>query len=72
VKVLKTLLQLERNGKTKFLGNRAQFRLEMESWKVLKRQEITTEQTEPTTCYLLHLTHQPNQHTFILEQFGLK
>ena len=35
VKVLETLLQLERNGKTKFLGNWAQFRLETESWKVL-------------------------------------
>jgi hypothetical protein len=28
VKVLETLLQLERNGKTKILDNRAQFRLE--------------------------------------------
>ena len=34
VKVLETLLQLERNGKTKFLGNWAQFRLETESSKV--------------------------------------
>ena len=72
VKVLKTLLQLERNGKTKFLGNRAQFRLETESWKVLKRQVVGQQLIEQTICYLLHLTHQPSQHNFILEQFSLK
>jgi hypothetical protein len=48
VKVLETLLQLERNGKTKFLGNRAQFRLETESWKVLKRQVVGQQQIEQT------------------------
>ena len=43
VKVLETLLQLEKIGKTKFLGNRAQFRLDTESWKVLKRQVVATD-----------------------------
>ena len=46
VKVLETLLQLERNGKTKFLGNRAQYRLETASWKVLKRQVVATDRTD--------------------------
>ena len=46
VKVLETLLQLERNGKTKFLGKRAHFRLETESWKVLKRQVVATDRTD--------------------------
>ncbi len=45
VKVLETLLQLERKGnrKTKFLGKRAQFRLETESWNILKRQVVATD-----------------------------
>jgi hypothetical protein len=34
LKVLETLSLLERNGKTKFLGNQAQFHLKTESWKV--------------------------------------
>ena len=55
VKVLETLLQLERNGKTKFLGNRAQFRLETESWKVLKRQVVATDGTDD----LLSVTSDP-------------
>jgi hypothetical protein len=47
VKVLETLLQLERNGKTKFLGNRARFRSETESWKVLKHQVVVaTDRTD--------------------------
>jgi hypothetical protein len=46
VKVLETPLQLERNGDTKFLGNRAQFRLETESWKVLKRQVVATDRRD--------------------------
>ena len=46
VKVLETLLQLERNGKTKFLGKRAHFRLETESWKALKRQVVATDRTD--------------------------
>ena len=70
VKVLETLLQLERNGKTKFLGKRAHFRLETESWKVLKRQVVATDRTDDFLS--ITLTHQPSQHTFILEQFGLK
>jgi hypothetical protein len=55
VKVLETLLQLERNGKTKFLGNRAQFRLKTESWKVLKRQVVATYRTDD----LLSVTFDP-------------
>ena len=56
VKVLETLLQLERtNGKTKFLGNRAQFRLETESWKVLKRQVVATDRKDN----LLSVTSDP-------------
>ena len=70
VKVLETLLQLERNGKTKFLGKRAHLRLETESWQALKRR--WQQRIEKTISYPLHLTHQPSQHTFILEQFGLK
>ena len=46
VKVLETLLQLERNGKTKFLGNRAQFHFETESWKNSKHQGVATDRTE--------------------------
>jgi hypothetical protein len=46
VKVLETLLQLERNGKTKLPGNRAQFRLETESWRALKRQVVATDRTD--------------------------
>jgi hypothetical protein len=55
VKVLETLLKLERNGKTKFLGNRAQFRLETASWKVLKRQVVATDRTDD----LLSVTSDP-------------
>ena len=44
----------------KFLGNRAQLRLETESWKqVLKLQVVRQQLIEQTICYLLHLT--PNQ-----------
>ena len=32
--------------KTKFLGKRAHFRLETESWKVLKRQVVPTDRTD--------------------------
>ena len=46
VKVLETVLQLERNGKTKFLGKWAHFRLETESWKALKRQVTATDRTD--------------------------
>jgi hypothetical protein len=70
VKVLETLLQLERNGKTKFLGNRAQFRLETESWKVLKRQVVGQQLIEQTICYLIHLTHQPSQQVNILSSWN--
>ena len=57
VKVLETLfgLQLERNGKTKCFGNRAQFRLKTESWKVLKRQVVATDRTDD----LLSVTSDP-------------
>ena len=56
VKVLETLLQLERNGKTKFLGKWAHFRLETESWKALKRQVVAT---EDRTDDLLSITSDP-------------
>ena len=46
VKVLEALFQLERNGKTKFLGKWAHFRLETESWRVLKRQVVATDRTD--------------------------
>ena len=39
-------IRKERNGKTKFLGKRAHFRLETESWKVLKRQVVATARTD--------------------------
>ena len=69
VKVLENLLQLERNGKTKFLGNRAQSRLDTESWKVLKHHVVATDRTDD----LLSVTSEPpTKSTFILEQFGLK
>ena len=44
--MLETLLQLERNGKTKFLGKRAHFRLETESWRVLQRHVVATDLTD--------------------------
>ena len=64
---METLLRLERNGKTKFLGNRAQFRLETESWKVLKRQVVATDRTDD----LLSVTSDPpTKSTYInLETF---
>ena len=68
VKILETLLQLERNGKTKFLGNRAQFRLETESWKVFKRQVVATDRTDDLFVSVTSDT----STKLILEQFGLK
>ncbi len=56
LKVLETLLRLERNGKTKFLGKRrAHFRLETECWKALKRQVVATDRTDN----LLSVTFDP-------------
>ena len=55
MKVLETLLQLEKNGKTKFLGKRTHFHLETESWKILKRQVVATDGTDD----LLSVTSDP-------------
>ena len=52
---METLLHFERNGKIKFLSNRAQFRLETESWNVLKRQVVATDRTDD----LLSVTSDP-------------
>ena len=43
VKILESLLQLERNGETKFFGCRAQFRLENCNWKQLDGMVVSSD-----------------------------
>ena len=39
-------IAIRNNGKTKFLGKRAHFRLETESWKALKRQVVAADRND--------------------------
>ena len=69
MKFLESLLQLERNGETKFFRCRAQFRLENCNWKQLDGMEVSSDQVG----FPSKVPHVKMIDNFLaLEPFGLK
>ena len=67
--VLESLLQLERNGETKFFGCRAQFRLENCNWKQLDGMVVSSDHVG-FPSKVPHVKKMVN--FFALEPLGLK
>ena len=69
MKFLESLLQLERNGETKFFRCRAQFRLENCNWKQLDGMVVSSDQVG----FPSKVPHVKMIDNFLtLEPFGLK